>query len=40
MLKQMHMPDVDYPGRKFQLAAISESGERHEFVVRTYPGET
>lgn len=40
LLKQMHRRDVDYPGRKFVLAATFESGDQQDLVITTFPGES
>jgi len=37
LLKQMHVQDINYPGRKFVLAATLESGIRQDLVVSTFP---
>ena len=36
LLKQRHLPDIEYPGRKFVLAATFESGDQHALVITTF----
>lgn len=40
LLKQMHMPDISYPGQKFVLAATFASGDQHDLVVTTFAEES
>jgi len=40
LLKQMHMQNFDFPGRKYVLTATFESGDQQDLVVSTFPEES